>query len=267
MGEVTTSAEPQGLVLTIDRKPLKIEGASKIQDLTVAALSIEITDPANLTNATDIGTQISAWLKKLESERKAIVDPFNAGLKAINARFKALSEPASDALRKLGQKLQTYTAEQDALARQEELDQAVSLAHALRDDPEALQEYIQTEQRRSEGSRPEVLAAIREHLPKEVQASIPDLPDTPPAPPVAAPKRAAVYGNYGGAATQARTWVAEVEDITRLPMEYLQVDQVKLNAYMREYVKGDDNRQALHVGRQPIPGVRIHQTLSKVHFG
>lgn len=99
--------------------------------LMEAASCCSVWDETSANEAADIAKLISAAIKVAEDERKKIVQPFNEGVKAINARFKKLVEPLSVALADVKGKLLHFSREQDKLRRAQAEAAVVSSAECV----------------------------------------------------------------------------------------------------------------------------------------
>lgn len=183
--------------------------------------------PAVITNASDAGEvgqyikMLRAHRKTLEDERKQLVGPFNEGVKGINARFKLVTEPLREAEEDLGRRNTVFLAEQARLAREEEArlrkiqeDAAVEEAAALEDAGEH-EQAAEVLEEGADGVAPIV---------QEVKT---------------------VRGAYGAATGLRDFWVCEVEDISKVPHEYLMPNMAALN----KAVRSDGVRE--------IPGCKI----------
>lgn len=99
------------------REELAIQ--ANVPKLKEAAETITIWDEDSAAQGADIAKLISEAIKVAEDERKKIVKPFNDGVKAINARFKRITEPLDAALANIKGKLLTFRREQEAIRRQQ----------------------------------------------------------------------------------------------------------------------------------------------------
>ena len=78
--------------LTTDSGPSQT-AMEKVKALQARALALTVVDQGTYELAADFTKQVRTARTKLEAERKEIVKPFNDGVKAINARFAALTAP------------------------------------------------------------------------------------------------------------------------------------------------------------------------------
>lgn len=99
------------------REELQIQ--ANVPKLREAAEAITIWDEDSAAQGADIAKLISEAIKVAEDERKKIVKPFNDGVKAINARFKRITEPLDAALASVKGKLLVFRREQEEIRRKQ----------------------------------------------------------------------------------------------------------------------------------------------------
>lgn len=180
---------------------------TRTQELCASAERAVIDSTETLERGADLAKMIRDHLKVAEGERTALTGPLNNVLRTINTRFKKYTEPLEKAKALIDGKMLAY---------------GKKLAEAKRAEEEA--------------RRKEEDAARQAEFPDEI----------PFAPPVAAPKPETVYGNTGSSASFTNTWDFEVEDVRKLPAEYLLPNEVAI-------------RRAVREGVREIPGVRIFE--------
>lgn len=90
--------------------------SANVQTLCERANSIEVWDEDSANACADIAKFISSAIKIAEDERKSIVSPFNNGVKAINNRFKKITDPLNAALAVVKGRLLTYQVSQRKIA-------------------------------------------------------------------------------------------------------------------------------------------------------
>ena len=66
---------------------------STVAELCQSAADLVIMDKSDMVMASDLVKVIKTRAKEFEDERTRLVKPFNDGVKAINARFKAMTQP------------------------------------------------------------------------------------------------------------------------------------------------------------------------------
>lgn len=106
-------------------KELEIKTAST--DIITQATALKITTLEDAELAADYLGTLKDGYNDAETERKAIVKPFNDGVKAINARFKKITTPISDAMGAIKTELLRFDDEQQKLRDQAALAVAEKL--------------------------------------------------------------------------------------------------------------------------------------------
>ncbi len=159
--------------------------------------------------ATDDLGLIAKLKKAIEQRRHEYVDPINAHLKAINDAFKQLVAPleAADAVTR--KKIMDY--------KREEARKAAEIAEINRLRLEAARR--EAELNDGELSQPTALVEVPAAPPARVQATTADL-------------------------GTAKVWKWELEEISKVPAEYLMIDATKVGKVVR-------------AGVRDIPGIRI----------
>ncbi len=94
---------------------------SRITSYTTYASMLEIKTEEQEKEAAEILLGIKEDTKKADSIRKFFVDPYNAYVKAINARFAQLTDPLGEAMRDINMKLVAW---QSAKTKKAEATQA-----------------------------------------------------------------------------------------------------------------------------------------------
>jgi hypothetical protein len=196
-----------------------------------AATMPKITDEASLQLAAESITISFNVQKALEIARKLEVDPLNAQVKAVNARYKAVAEPLAAIESDMKRKVDDYRAELKAQAERKAKAEALARAEA-----EALARAA--EAKRAKEDQKAGLAPLPE-LPDDFfsKPTVPAVPDPLP------PKQ--IQTTFGGLATR-KSWVFEITDATLVPEIFKVVDERAI-------------RKAVDNGAREIPGVHIHE--------
>jgi hypothetical protein len=179
------------------------------QKLLEYAQSREILSNADLTSATEDLTLIAKLKKAIEDKRKEYVNPIREKLDKVNAAFKEFTEPLTQADGINRGKIVTYRHEVER-KRQE--------VEAIEREK---QELARREAELNQGETTVDLTPIAKPAP------VPEVVRTD-------------MGNTG--MMKMRKW--EVEDISKVPAEYLTVDTVRIGKVVR-------------AGIPSIPGIRI----------
>ncbi len=228
----------QNVALVLDENPVEIRLKKTSAELCENASSIVIFTRNELSIATDIVKNIKSRHKEIEDERKRIVTPFNDGVKAINARFKAMTAPLEDAETELKGKMLAFQQDEERKAKAE-----AARLEAIRIEQEA-KERAEWDAREKERLRVEAEEAkrIAEEEGNDDDIRSMPMPASAPAaytPPLAiqAPAhRATTYGQTGAVSTVKKQWAFTVEDIKALAAarpDLVMVDTVKINQEIR----------------------------------
>lgn len=158
--------------------------------------------------ATDDLTIIAKLQKAIEEARKGYVGPLNEYVKTINATFAGFVEPIKVADTITRGKVMAYRREQERLRQEQE----------------------EINRLREEASRKEM------ELTGELSEPVGLVQVAPEAP--------VHYRRDTGMLGTAKNWKWEVEDLTKVPLEYIIIDAAKLGKVVR-------------AGLHSIPGIRI----------
>jgi len=122
---------------------VKIEKANKPVIHEADSLIIRAADDE--TAAYEVLRKIKQRKTTIEDERKKITKPLNASLKQVNALFKNLSEPLSEADKIIRQKILAFRAkrEEQAAKRQAKLLEKAETAEEEEDDEERAEELTE----------------------------------------------------------------------------------------------------------------------------
>ena len=188
--------------------PAIIALGEEIQRLAAWAEALEVRDPESVRRATEDLVLLAGLKRAIEERRKSYVGPINEHLKAVNDAFKGMSGPLEAADRTTREKVLAYRRELDQKAREAE-------------EINRLREEAARREMALKGELTEPVAYVEESapLPAHVRTQV---------------------GTLGTATI--RKW--EVEDMTKVPIEYLMVDASKIGRVVR-------------AGIPSIPGIRI----------
>jgi len=200
----------QNLQAVMEVTPNEVRLLNTSKELCEMAEDILIMSRNDLSNATDLVKTIKQRHKEIETERTGLVKPFNDGVKAINARFKLMTDPLETAESGVKSKMLSFQKEEEKRANieQERLDKIAKEAE--------------------------------EKLKKEMEANGDDIRSMPlperiplPIPPIHKPT---TYGQTGAVSTVKKVWAFDLVDIQKLAMarpDLIMVDTVKINAEIR----------------------------------
>ena len=188
-----------------------IEAKPRADDLIRAVGNV----PAKIIDAKmagDVGQlikMIRSHAKTLEDERKAIVGPIGEGVKRINARFKVVTDPLKAAEAELGNRNTAFLHEQRRLAQEEEARLRTEQADKALEDAAKLE---------AEGKDEEAAEVLEE----AVDGVAPIVQEVK-----------TVRGDYGATTGLRDFWCVEVEDISKVPAEFMIVDEAALTRAVR----------------------------------
>ena len=187
---------------------------SQANKIVAAAQALAAADEAGMGEATALLGWIARAKKQVEEKRKFFVKPLNDQVKKINAMFKEYAAPLEQSDNLLRGKILTYRREQDRIRREEE---------------ERLRKLQEKEQKRLE--------------------KLAEKNGAPPPPPMPTPiiqeQAKTVHSDFGTVSAK-KVWDFDVEDESKVPREFLMVNEKAIRA-------------AVKAGVRNIPGVKIYQ--------
>jgi hypothetical protein len=189
------------------------EFTKEAREVEEIAISL-VVDEAGVVTATEILGKIATTKKKAEEVRKALVQPLQQQVNEINSKFKETLAPLVKADTILRNKVQDWHAYQERLRREEE---------------ERLRKLMEKEQKKAEKK-----AEKRGEAPP------------PPMPVPVVPQAPKTVKTDTGSTSIKTFWAWEVEDETKVPREYLMLNDQAISA-------------AVKMGIREIPGIRIFQ--------
>lgn len=114
--QVEQHAQKQEVVLASENETLLSKKASSI---VKQAQDLAVQDEQQLSEAVDFLGNVKAYAKDVDKERRFLVDPLNAHVKTINARFKPITDGLGKAEQVAKGKVLAYQQEQQRKAREE----------------------------------------------------------------------------------------------------------------------------------------------------
>lgn len=189
--------------------------------LTVAQ-DFKITTPAEYEASTDEIRQIKARQKELQSRKDSVIKPINEALRKARELFKPAETALAEAETVVKHEIARYSAEEEKKRRQEH----ARLEEQARKEREKKLEQARTAEVAGKSER---AAVFLEQAATTVS----------PVAKAAVPKAEGV--------SFVERWKFEVKDPSRVPRQYLMVDEKKIGQVVRA-LKGDAN----------IPGVRVY---------
>ena len=185
---------------------------------------VVIESPTDMETGAELDGHLASAIKKLEAERTGWVKPLNDQVKRINERFKPLKTALEGARATIQNKMLTYRREQQRKADEE--------AARIRNLEEEALEAARKLEAEGETEKAEEVLAEAVEAPREV------------VPVQTGPTKS----ESGSTSSFITEWGFELLDISKVPTEYLMVDEKKvLNRIKREELRD-------------VPGLRIFST-------
>ena len=178
-------------------------------DIVARAENFQIVSEETATDANNILHWIAGKKKIIEERKKFFVTPLKTHVRDIEAELKLISGPLLKA---------------DAIIRSKVVDYRVGLEEKARLEEEALRRKAEAKQKKQEEK------ALAKGKPP---------PPAPPPPKVEVPKTM-------GGVTISKPWTYGIEDINKVPREYMILNTVAV-------------MNAVRLGARKIPGLRIYQ--------
>jgi len=193
---------------------------TKANDLLEQAGRAEITERKHYENGTDFLKVVSGIKKRLEDQRKGLVDPYGQRVRAINAEFKKVRDVIDQADKQLKQKMTVWhdveTKKQREIQQQQQKEQEEAALAAAEEAEES-----------GDAATSEAILNMASEIPE------------PEAKPTIG------RGELTGAASVAtKVWTAEVTNVKhacqaiadgQLPVDLIEFPKSKLNALAREW--------------------------------
>lgn len=195
-----------------------LDHADKLMD---QAMRCEVTNAEQANKATDLQKIIQSFLKQAEDERKAYTKPLNDVVKKLNAEFKKVTGPLTDAKQLVANKLSAYAAEQRRIAQQEEERRRREM------EEQALKQAESEDETAAEDTLTSATRAL-------------DIAKRNPG--------FSASGSHTGATGHSRvTWTFEVEDLAKVPRIWLTLNESAIRQYLAGF-KGEIEKQAIDIG-------------------
>lgn len=206
-----------------DLEPVKVlfdEYDERIQGLVDEATALKVEDAESNNNAVAMMAAVQKLKKRIDTVRKEKTKPYFDFKKGVDSIAKGFVGRLDTVLKALNPKVTRYQQEQERIRREEERkaqEEADRLAKKAEEERRKLQE-----------------AADKEAAEKGEEAPVIEAPAV--AAPVI-PKKDNVTRTEQGAAHIRKEWVFEVEDPSKVPAEYLMVDERAVRAAVKNGVR------------------------------
>jgi len=195
-------------------------GAS-VQEMCAAAIKCVVTSDAHAEQATSLLSSIKAASNRAEAERRALVDPLNGVVKALNERFKkTFLNRLDDAERAVKAKIGGYLADKRRAAEEE--------ARKARE-----REAQMAEEGRSRAAQN---AAVKAAVAEQVAA-----------------ETTSVRGSAGGGVSIQKRWTFELLEMREVPREWLELNET---AVRRAIAQGVREIAGLRIYQQDVVASR-----------
>jgi len=193
----------------------KIQAISEdVNNVAQQAAGIVVKTESDVRTATNFLSQVKKRIKRIETLRKEFLEPFQAGVKNINNKFKLQSEPLKEIERLIKESIKTFIDEQEKIQMEKQ----------RKEEAERKKLEEEREKQLAEGKKVEALPEKKEMVKEEKT----------------------MYRAEEGATIVKKVWKFYVEDVSKVPNEYLLIDEVKIRA-------------AIGAGERDIKGVKIYQ--------
>lgn len=196
--------EQQTLAVRADQHLLRLREHQKaIDEMKTAADKINVVDDESQNKANEFILTIKALLKKLDAERKKILEPTKTFTGKINSGYKMYST-----------QLSAIVSELDAQNRKYIIEKRIREAEEHR-------------------KRQEEARKLQKEMEKKAAKVGVEVPTIQPAP---IPEKRIVQTSMG-TQTERKHWTFKVIDIKKVPAAYLQIDNRTVNAAIKEGVR------------------------------
>lgn len=233
--------------LEFDQSGLLVDIGRLVTRVSRAAMALSTAE--NRQTLAEAGAALAAAsgvMRDAEAHRKVTKSPFLDGGRIIDDWFRRRLEALSAVMQPVQKALDAFAAREEA-ARREAAEKA---AQAAREAAEkAARKAAQTRDKATGfGNLQAAITAEQEALAAEAAAA-----DT-----AASLVRGATAD--GGMMSAREVWDWQVEDISAVPLEFLQINEVAVNQQVRDYVR--EHVADARAGGTPIPGIKLVRTVA-----
>lgn len=212
------AAEATGLpipkIMNIDHAKTALRPyVAEIDKMVSAADDLKIETEADNQRAVVLGTSAKKLAKQIDDKRKQIIADPNDFVKSVNSFAKIFTDKLGVVEDTLKRKISQYRVAQEQKRREEE--------KRAREEAAKIQAALNADAEKKGIEAPQVVAPI-------------------------IPKAPAAVRTETGAASGRKVWTFELEDLDKVPREWLRLDEIKV-------------RDAIRAGVRDIPGIRIFE--------
>ncbi|MBS3928035.1 MAG: hypothetical protein KGZ65_06185 [Sphingomonadales bacterium] len=229
----------------------RAERAVTINPYIEAAHTMEIATEADATEAAECIGDLTRFAKEAEARRKELKAPIIKWGKEIDAYFKAIIQPLTDARAVLEPKILDYRAKVQA-----EIDAENARIEAERQRQQELEDERQRKIAAEAAQQlAEAEASGNEAAAKVAERNLAVAAEVKTVAPAVEPLKQAstIKADNGASASVRKTWKHTITDPMQVPREYLIVDEKAIAKVIRQH---SDPSQL------EIPGVKIEQVQS-----
>ena len=241
-------------------KPSIMQIVAGLDKMVSDAKALEIKDEESAKFATALGGYRLTVNKGIEAKRKEIVAAPNAFVKSVNGFCKIFTDKLEVIDKTLDKKMRDYRSRVELERRERERKQKVAVAElqkklqaeadeANRKAKEEAVQRAEEEAKAKSASKAQIEEAKTkaEEEAKKIEIEAPTV-----VTPVFQEEKRIVRAETGSSSFETKSWKAEIEDPSLVPIQFCSPDQKKIN-------------EAVKAGMRQIPGVHIYEA-EKTHF-
>jgi hypothetical protein len=238
--------------LAYEEEALADSIAADVAQLAEDAQTKEITTAQRLGEIGGNMDTAKAHLRLADKHRETAKRPFLLGGRAVDDWFKRLTTRLDAAMAPVQRLMNDYAAKEDARRRAEEAARAAAAKAEAERLAKAAREALQ---RQYDLDAPQLLDDAR-------NAAL----DAQEAAELASGRSADLTRAetaYGRTMSGQETWDFQIEDVSKVPLKYLQVNEVLVRQTLKAYASDDAvaAREDAKHGRSPIPGIKLLRSI------
>jgi hypothetical protein len=234
------------------------------EEALVASIQADVAQLVEDAQTTEISTEqrlgeiggnmdtARAHLKLAEKHRSNAKSPFLEGGRAVDQWFARATSALVAAMQPVQKAMNAYAAREDKRRREEEAAKAAE-AQAEAD-------------RLAKAARKALQAKDDPHAPQLLEDAHKAAQQAQEAEEIAAGRSADLVRSstsYGRTMSSQESWSFQVTDISKVPLQYLQINEALVGQTLRAYARDDvvAAREDAAAGRSPIPGIKINRSV------
>lgn len=201
-----------------------IKVVATVQELCAQEARATVTNQDLLDRATDLAAFMKNTKRKIEDERRSWTDPLKKQIDRINEGFRKMTVPLDLAYERLKKKIETYQREQYESVKERTAAERANYEQQTREEIELLRSASVGALNAGHKDRAETLRKSADDLEKHITGVI-EIDDS-------ARRVRKGRGSLGGTSYVREEWTVEVLDKGKVPLEFINVDGVRiLNAF------------------------------------